>query len=97
MLENTLKKYFGKINFAFVFYSDKVTRASIAAECAHRQNKFWEMKEMLYTGAERGINKYIKYANSIGLDTIQFKKDFDDPDIYKITLLTDKNNSKIFK
>ena len=84
MFESVLGKYNKKVNFLFTFYSDKVSRASIAAECADRQGKFWEMKDMLYNNTDMDIRKYVKYANHIGMDTVQFKKDFDDPGIYEL-------------
>jgi thiol-disulfide isomerase/thioredoxin len=82
MFESTLEKYSDKVNFAYVFYSGMVSRASIAAECADRQGKFWEMKNMLNDDLTKDITKYIKFANEIGMDTIRFKNDFDDPDTY---------------
>jgi hypothetical protein len=82
MIESTLTKYSDKVNFAYVFYSGMVSRASIAAECADRQGKFWEMKDLLNNDLTKDITKYVRFANEIGMDTIRFKKDFDDPDIY---------------
>lgn len=84
MFDSVLEKYNGKINLAFSFYSEMVSRASVAAECADRQNKFWEMKDMIYKDTDMDIRKYVKYANDIGMDTVQFKKDFDDPSIYEL-------------
>ena len=82
IFESIGEKYKNKINFAYVFYSGMVTRSAIAAECAERQGKFWEMKQLLYENTESDIGRYINFASQIGLDTVIFKKDFNDPAIF---------------
>ena len=59
-----------------------VTRSAIAAECAERQGKFWDMKQLLYENTEPDIGRYMDFASKIGLDTVIFKKDFNDPAIF---------------
>ena len=37
---------------------------------------------MLYNDTEYDNDKYFKFAKEIGLDTIRFKQDFNDPEIF---------------
>jgi protein-disulfide isomerase len=50
--------------------------AAAAAEAAHRQGKFWEMHDLIFAN-QRELNeaKYVEYAQQLGLDVDQFKKD----------------------
>ena len=73
-------KFKDKINYTHVFMSARVTQAAIAAECAANQGKFMEMKKLLYNNTENHeIKLYVRLANETGLDTIRFKRDFNDP------------------
>jgi protein-disulfide isomerase len=52
-------------------------RAAEAAECAHRQGKFWEMHDRLFADPRRlGIEELEVRAINIGLDTPTFKRCF---------------------
>ena len=57
-------------------FHPKAPAAHKAAEAAHRQGKFWEMHEKIFAN-QRGMSEdqYVKYAEEIGLDMEQFKKD----------------------
>ncbi len=64
--------------------------AAQAAEAAGRQNKFWEMHDMLFEQQEKWsvsknndsvLNNFIAYAQSLNLDIARFKSDFDSQDI----------------
>lgn len=52
--------------------------ASIAAHCAGRQNKFWEMHDLLFQDQE-ALNRdtYVAYANTLKLNADQFTKCID--------------------
>lgn len=79
VFESVGEKFKGKINYAYVFFSGMVTRSAIAAECAERQGKFWEMKKLLYDNTTLDAERYLKYAGETGMDTVRFKQDFNDP------------------
>jgi protein-disulfide isomerase len=56
----------------------KAPAAHAAAEAAHKQGKFWEMHDKIFAD-QRGMapEKYIQYAQEIGLDMDQFRRDSD--------------------
>jgi protein-disulfide isomerase len=54
----------------------KAPAAHAAAEAAHRQGKFWEMHDKIFANqAAMSPEQYEKYAQEIGLDMEQFKRD----------------------
>jgi protein-disulfide isomerase len=54
----------------------KAPAAHAAAEAAHRQGKFWEMHDLIFSN-QRAMSpeKYEEYAEQLGLDLEQFKAD----------------------
>jgi len=58
----------------------KALDAAVAAQAAHRQNKFWEMNTLLFKN-RRALDRadLEKYAAELGLDVDKFKTDLDDP------------------
>jgi protein-disulfide isomerase len=54
----------------------KAPAAHAAAEAAHRQGKFWEMHDKIFAD-QQGMSpeKYVEYAQQIGLDLERFKQD----------------------
>jgi protein-disulfide isomerase len=61
--------------------------AARAAEAARRQDKFWEMHDMLFekqkewSGQSDATETFVSYAQSIGLDIDRFKKDLEDSSV----------------
>ncbi len=61
--------------------------AAEASEAAGKQGKFWEMHDLLFGNQQtwsddtNARNVFIGYAESLGLNSDQFKKDIDAPDI----------------
>jgi protein-disulfide isomerase len=56
--------------------------AAIAAEASGRQNKFWEMHDMLFENQKRLTSvALIEYAGTLGLDVERFSKDLSDPEL----------------
>lgn len=61
--------------------------SAIAAEAAHKQNKFFEYVDLLYerqsewSSLPDPAEKFNEYASELGLDVDRFKKDLDDPGI----------------
>ncbi len=56
--------------------------AAKAALAAARQGKFWEMHDMMYQNqGELGMNELKQYAQNVGLDVLQWQKDFSSPEL----------------
>ena len=54
----------------------KAPAAHAAAEAAHRQGKFWEMHDLIFANQrEMSEEKYVEYAEEIGIDVDRFKHD----------------------
>lgn len=88
----TLESEFGT-RVRFVFRNFPLERmhpnalvAARAAEAAGRQNKFWEMHDLLYQNQTAWANVYDAqtifngYATSLGLDVERFKQDLQNPE-----------------
>jgi protein-disulfide isomerase len=62
----------------------KAPAAHAAAEAAHRQGKFWEMHDLIFAKqAEMSPEKYVEYAQQIGLDVERFERDIASEDVKK--------------
>ena len=58
--------------------------AHAASEAAHRQGKFWEMHDRIFANQrDLAIETLEGYADAIGLDMDQFRKDVRDDEIAK--------------
>ena len=61
--------------------------ASLAAEAAEMQGKFWEMHDLLYkeqpvwSKAPEAATLFSSYAGTLGLDLERFKKDVQNPEV----------------
>jgi predicted DsbA family dithiol-disulfide isomerase len=90
-VEETLKKFGSKVNFTFKHFPLSqhkwATQASWAAEAAKKQGKFFEMYLRLYahqsewSTAENAPLLFEKYAEELGLDISQYKKDYASDDV----------------
>jgi protein-disulfide isomerase len=55
--------------------------ASIAAEAARRQGKFWEYHDKLFANQQKlGSDMLIRWGQDVGLDMEQFERDRNDPE-----------------
>jgi protein-disulfide isomerase len=62
----------------------KAPGAHAAAEAAHRQGKFWEMHDKIFASQrDLAVETFERYAQEIGLDVDQFKKDVASADVKK--------------
>ena len=62
----------------------KAPAAHAASIAAHRQGKFWEMHDKIFANQrEMSPERYVEYAQELGLDVDQFQKDVDDPAVKK--------------
>ena len=69
--------------------------AALAALAAHKQGKFWEYHDELYTNMRQlGPEKYQEIAENLKLDLEKFKKDQTAPEVIK-QLETDLQDAKL--
>jgi protein-disulfide isomerase len=83
-----LGEYDGKVRIVFkhmpLSIHPKAPAAHAAAEAAHRQGKFWEMHDKIFAD-QRSMSpeKYLEYAQQLGLDMEAFRRDVADNAIQK--------------
>ena len=85
--EQLLKEYDSRLRIVFRHFPlsahEHAREASLAAEAAGIQGRFWEMHDVLYreqaawSKAPNARELFESYAGSIGLNVDQFKKDMD--------------------
>lgn len=83
------KTYGSKVRIVFkhmpLSIHSKAPGAHAAAEAAHRQGKFWEMHDKIFA-SQRDLapETFERYAEEVGLDLEQFKKDVASADVKKV-------------
>lgn len=82
-----------KVTFVYRYFPlfqihDKANVATYAAEAAGKQNKFWEMADLLFTNQQAWSTSsdpqkdfFLSYAKELQLDVDQFKKDSDSTEV----------------
>lgn len=86
IVKQVVETYKDKVSFQFVNFPlyqihQNAMIAHRAAEAANKQGKFWEMHDLLYTNHDTWANAsnastyFDGYANQLGLNIDQFKKD----------------------
>jgi protein-disulfide isomerase len=94
ILEQLVEQSDGKVRLVFKHYPlDQHTHARLAAKAAiaaKKQNKFWEMHDLLFENQHR-LQKpdLVRYARQLGLDVERFKKDLESEEVEK-ALAADK-------
>ena len=76
--QDSYKKYSKDVKFGYIFYGDKVSLASLSAEAADKQNKFWDMHDSLFLKQFIDIENeltYINLAKDLKLNVSEFKSD----------------------
>ncbi len=85
-LREAMKAYGDKVLFAFkhlpLSFHAQAESASLAAECAGEQGKFWEYGDKLFTAQSEwskteGTQKFKDYARILGLKTAEFNQCLD--------------------
>jgi protein-disulfide isomerase len=79
-LEQIEKEYGNQVRVVFKHLPLRMHSAApaahAAAEAAHRQGKFWEMHDAIFANQrEMTSEKYVTYAEEMGLDVERFKRD----------------------
>jgi protein-disulfide isomerase len=85
-LQQIRQEYGDKVRIVFKHYPlsfhTKAPAAHAAAEAAHRQGKFWEMHDKIFANQrEMSEEKYVAYAQELGLDVEKFKQDLASADV----------------
>ncbi|MDH7459646.1 thioredoxin domain-containing protein [Chitinophagaceae bacterium 26-R-25] len=71
-------------NFPLAKIHPEATIAAVATEAAARQEKFWEMHDIIFENQQDlSREALLKYAKRLGLDTEQFNYDLDDEMLYE--------------
>ena len=86
LLKKLVEESNGNVRFFFKHFPLKSHQgsalASQAAQAAHRQGRFWEMYERLFSDMNRqGMEDLIRHASDLGLDVERFKRDLEDPSV----------------
>jgi protein-disulfide isomerase len=104
VLRDTMKNYQDKVLFAFKEFPldihPEAVSASLAAQCALEQNKFWEYADILYAkqsewGNAKNIVKFKDYARVLKLNAPQFNECLDSKK-YQDKIDADKNEAGNF-
>ncbi len=87
-VDQVMKEYQGKVKLAFrhnpLPFHPKAMPAAAAAAAAHKQGKFWEMYDKLFSNQQQlSDENFKKWAKELKLDAKKFEKDMKDPAIKK--------------
>jgi protein-disulfide isomerase len=80
VVRTLMRKYGDRVRFVYRDYPlvsihPDATQASLAAECAREQGKFWAYHDKLYLNSPSlGFQDLVRYAEEIGVDTRQFER-----------------------
>lgn len=80
VVRTLMRKYGDRVRFVYRDYPlttvhPDATQASLAAECAREQGKFWAYHDKLYLNAPSlGFQDLVRYAEEIGLEARQFER-----------------------
>lgn len=96
------QEFKGKLLFVYRYFPlssihHNAVNAAAAAAAANKQGKFWEMHDKLFetqddwAASTNARVTFVTYAQQLGLNTDQFKKDFDDPTIEKSIKNSEQN------
>ncbi|OFX31722.1 MAG: hypothetical protein A2X08_06675 [Bacteroidetes bacterium GWA2_32_17] len=79
--EKLFKKYKNKVRFGFIHFSSYVTLCATATECATKQNKFWEMRDIIMNQPKLPDTADVfLIAKKLNLNMELFTKNFYDPE-----------------
>jgi protein-disulfide isomerase len=80
VIRQLMAKYGDRVRFVYRDYPIEslhadARQASVAAECAREQGKFWAYHDKLYANAPSlGFSSLLRYAEEAGLDEMQFER-----------------------
>lgn len=80
VVRTLMRKYGDRVRFVYRDYPlttihPDATQASLAAECAREQGKFWAYHDKLYVNSPSlGFQDLVRYAEEVGLESRQFER-----------------------
>ncbi|MCA9519564.1 MAG: thioredoxin domain-containing protein [Myxococcales bacterium] len=85
-IKEVLSTYKGKVRVEFrhnpLSFHRAAFPAAIAAMAAHKQGKFWEFHDKLFSNRKQWTeDDFVSYAKDLGLDVNRFRRDLKDPAI----------------
>jgi len=85
MLKKIYEKYNKKVCIKFIFCSDYIDEMAMACEAAWKQNKFSQMRDLIFENKRQLDRDSIGYtlARTLGLNMIKFNQDINDNQIFK--------------
>ena len=84
-LRKLYEKYYKRVNFRFVYFSDYIDKSAIACEAAARQGEFIRMHNKIFDNTEilNDDSIYFRFALDMGMDTDIFEEDMKDTEVLK--------------
>jgi protein-disulfide isomerase len=80
LMKFLFNKYKNDVKFGYINYSSYASISALTSLAAAKQNKFWEMHDVLFNaGNLMSINEVYKLADSLNLDLRKFKSDIGSP------------------
>lgn len=106
LVKPVINEYKDKVLFAYRFYPLRTNHknAVISAQAAYaagKQDKFWEMHDMLFenqidwSGKDNAREIFISYAEKFNLNIDKFKKDMDSDEAQKVISENEESGNKI--
>lgn len=81
-----------KLNLKYIYVTDYVSKKALLCDAAKKQNKFWEVHDLIINHNLIDFSELLKLTYLLELDTIKLKKDLENPEIIKSHL---KNSNAI--
>lgn len=79
-MKKLLEKYSGKVKLVYRYYIRRgvpfSSETAVAAECAHRQGRFWEYHDLLFQNQAQDLptDKLMDLVKNVGIDTKTWKQ-----------------------
>ena len=71
-------------NIKYIYYTNYVTNYALLCDAAMMQDHFWEMHDrVLASGCTESVHSLMKFADSLGMDTLKLAKNMNDKKIMK--------------
>lgn len=71
------------MNLKYIYVTDYVSNQALLCDAAKKQNKYWEMHDLVINHGHYDYSELLDMAYLLDLDTIKLKKEIDNPEIIK--------------
>lgn len=89
LYESLFEKYSNRVEFVYTHFSGSATLGATIMEAAVNQNKFREMRNIIFSNPRLKATDtlgYLKLASKAGLDSSRLHNDISDPKIYQLII-----------